>query len=133
MIKSDDLFKGMLLSLGDDVLTVKEIRKEKVKTIAICLNQKGKKIEKTVSELYYGHAKVLDPKTKKPIQAKAKPVKKVAKKASTKKVVVEKERKKTKRNTLTYMRRSGGIVITARDKDGNTMWSSWQRIQKKAA
>lgn len=125
-IKSSDLKKDVTLQRGSDVLTVLSVKKDGRKIIAVCQNQKGKKEELSVSDLYYSKTKVIN---------QDKPTPAEVGKAKAKEVI--NERKPKGKSTITYQRRGQGILTTVRDPEGKTLWSSWVRrpleAKKKAA
>jgi hypothetical protein len=117
MIKSTDLHQGMKLSLKGVQLEVTEVKHDKRRTIAVCKDPKGKRYEHTVSDLYYGNAKVMSINPDKKIPAAKKPK------------AVPPQVKKKNRRTVTYIQRSGGVATVVRDPNGKMNWTSWVRTK----
>lgn len=121
MIKSADLHNGMKLQMKGVDLEVVDVRYDKRRTIAICKDAKGKKHEHTVSELYYGNAKVLSVNpNKQAVIPKRKPIP----------VVAAKKKSDTKgKRTVTLVKRGDGVATIIKDENGNVT-SSWTRTVK---
>ena len=129
MIKSSDLHTGMKLHMKGVDLEVVDVKYDKRRTIAVCKDAKGKKHEHTVSDLYYGNAKLVAVNPNRPL-----PI--VPKKPSVIKQQMVKKKPSTKpKKTVTLIKRGDGITTLIRDENGNTT-SSWvrtYRVKVKAA
>lgn len=115
----------MKLQMKGVDLEVVDIKHDKRRTIAVCKDAKGKKHEHTVSDLYYGNAKLVavNPNRPQPIVPKKnKPTTPVIKQA------VKKSKDKPKR-TVTLVKRGDGIATIIKDENGN-ITSSWVRTYR---
>lgn len=122
MIKSADLHSGMKLQMKGVDLEVVDIKYDKRRTVAVCKDAKGKRHEHTVSELYYGNAKVLsvNPNKSTAIPKRNKPAAPVIKHS------VKKQKDAKPKRTVTLVRRGDGIATIIKDENGN-ITSSWVR------